>query len=355
MGQTLGGGPVTSKQSSDGHSLYHGVSWGVSCMQGWRDSMEDAHLIVPWLEEPGWSDWAVFGVMDGHGGEHVARFCERHLSEEISRGSPDDVEGTLISSFHRMDEMLSDTGRSEELRSLATSPAVVRPWCAAPDAMGCGCTAVVCCLRDDALVVANAGDSRAVLCRGGKAIDLSEDHKPNNSTERDRITKAGGSVETIHLGPMTQYRVNGNLNLSRSIGDLLYKRNPNLPPQEQVICSTPDVRTFARHPRDEFMVIACDGVWDVVSSQEVCDFVRTRVAPSIGVEQRLRNDKLKLSLILESLLDYCLSPDLQETRGIGGDNMTAVLVVFEDRPLQSDDVDIDSPRRSAVNSWCATC
>merc|ERR1712136_283708 len=165
------------------------------------------------------------------------------------------------------------------------------------------------------------------------------------------ITKAGGSVETIHLGPMTQYRVNGNLNLSRSIGDLLYKRNPNLPPQEQVICSTPDVRTFARHPRDEFMVIACDGV----SSQEVCGFVRTSVVPSIGVEQRLRNDKLKLSLILESLLDYCLSPDLQETRGIGGDNMTAVLVVFEDRPLQSDDVDIDSPRRSAVDSWCATC
>jgi protein phosphatase 1G len=72
----------------------------------------------------------------------------------------------------------------------------------------------VAILSDQNIYVANAGDSRAVLCRGGKAIDLSEDHKPEIDREQTRIKKAGGSVTA-------EGRVNGGLNLSRAIGKFL--------------------------------------------------------------------------------------------------------------------------------------
>lgn len=79
-----------------------------------------------------------------------------------------------------------------------------------------GCTANVVLMEDyKKLYIANAGDSRCVLCRKGRAFPLSLDHKPENDVERKRIEKAGSTI--------TEGRVDGNLNLSRSLGDLKYK------------------------------------------------------------------------------------------------------------------------------------
>lgn len=127
-----------------------------------------------------------------------------------------------------------------------------------------GCTSVVAVIVDKTLVVANAGDSRAVLCRaGGVAEPLSFDHKPSQvclfgevvviflcyfthpslikpcfrngqTREMNRITKAGGFVNQFG-------RVNGNLNLSRSIGDLKYKQVPGIAPADQMITAEPDI------------------------------------------------------------------------------------------------------------------
>lgn len=79
-----------------------------------------------------------------------------------------------------------------------------------------GCTAVVALLNNNELFVANAGDSRCVVCRDGKAMDMSFDHKPEDTEELERIRKAGGRVTM-------DGRVNGGLNLSRAIGDHAYK------------------------------------------------------------------------------------------------------------------------------------
>ncbi|KAF4730848.1 hypothetical protein FOZ62_018585, partial [Perkinsus olseni] len=126
-----------------------------------------------------------------------------------------------------------------------------------------GCTAVTALLTKTHLVVANAGDSRAILCRGGRVVELSHDHKPNSDEEKRRIEAAGGYVEEITLTSKTQYRVNGNLNLSRAIGDHEYKKRDDLKPEQQIICSTPDIIVEKLTPEDEFFVLACDGVWDV--------------------------------------------------------------------------------------------
>lgn len=95
---------------------------------------------------------------------------------------------------------------------------------AGEDEVVAGCTAVVALLYEKLLYIANAGDSRAVLGRNGKAVPLSQDHKPANTPERERIVAAGGFLSDI--GGMC--RVNGNLNLSRAIGDLKYKNNPEV-------------------------------------------------------------------------------------------------------------------------------
>merc|ERR1712232_1428360 len=100
------------------------------------------------------------------------------------------------------------------------------------------------------------------------------------------------------IGATTQYRVNGNLNLSRTIGDLAYKQNANLTPAEQMISATPDIRAYNRRKDDEFIVLACDGVWDVCSSQEVVDFIRSRLGDPTTLEPRLRDGTVKLSTIL---------------------------------------------------------
>jgi len=315
MGTVLAA-PVTTKESGNGSLQAKGLVWGHSCMQGWRVQMEDAHFALPSLDGEGWADTAAFGVMDGHGGKEVARFCERFLPGEISKGSSSDMRSSLVSAFHRMDEMLLDEDQSSEiLRSFSGGTGHVNPdWV--------GCTCVVCLVRPDVLIVANAGDSRAVLSRSRQAVPLSEDHKPNLPTEHERIRQAGGQVDRRQVGPMVQYRVNGNLNLSRSIGDLEYKKNTRLQPCEQMICSTPDVSTFKREVGDEFLIVACDGIWDVLGNQDAVDFVHERL------QACLRNGR-PLSSIMEEMLDHCLSPDLNMTNGLGGDNMTAMLVVFD--------------------------
>ena len=88
-----------------------------------------------------------------------------------------------------------------------------------------GCTANCVMIMKDTIICANAGDSRAVVCNSeGQAENLSEDHKPDNKGEKDRIYKAGSTV--------SEGRVDGNLNLSRSIGDLKHKQVPGLSPAE---------------------------------------------------------------------------------------------------------------------------
>lgn len=174
-----------------------------------------------------------------------------------------------------------------------------------------GCTAVVALLHEKDLYVANAGDSRCVVCRNGKALEMSFDHKPEDQIEFDRIQKAGGRVTL-------DGRVNGGLNLSRAIGDHGYKMNKKLPPEEQMISALPDIKKITIGPEDEFMVLACDGIWNFMTSDDVVEFVQERIA----------DPTKKLSEICEEMFDYCLAPHTKGD-GTGCDNMTAIIVQFK--------------------------
>eukprot|EP00803_Ostreobium_quekettii_P007971 evm.model.scf_384EXC.2 EVM.evm.TU.scf_384EXC.2 scf_384EXC:28412-30170(-) len=176
---------------------------------------------------------------------------------------------------------------------------------------GAGAAAVVAVKRGSDLFVANAGDSRGVLCRGSAAVAMTQDHKPSLKDERERIEAAGGYVSAMG----TREAVNGNLGVSRAIGDLRYKSNGRLSAKEQIITAEPEVRRLALTDDDRFFVLACDGVWEVMSSQEVVDFVGRRLDEGGALDE-----------ICGEIVDSCLAGDPKATKGVGCDNMTILVV-----------------------------
>lgn len=201
------------------------------------------------------------------------------------------------------------TGNVELSVSVPTRIHNGRKVCNLPDhPVHAGCTSVVAVIVGRTLVVANAGDSRAVLCRaGGLTEPLSFDHKPLQNREMNRIINAGGFVNQFG-------RVNGNLNLSRSIGDLKYKQVPGISPAEQMITAEPDILTTSLKAGDEFIVLGCDGIWDCLSNEECVKYVRDRI-----------DSKLPHEIGIE-MLDEIVSADPRASQGIGGDNMTIMII-----------------------------
>jgi len=184
-----------------------------------------------------------------------------------------------------------------------------RQVCNLPDhPIHAGCASVCAVITGYTLTVANAGDSRVVLCRkGGITEPMSYDHKPQNEGEKKRIDESGGFVNQFG-------RVNGNLNLSRSIGDLKYKQVRQLPMSAQMITAEPDIKQVTLDPEDEFLILACDGIWDCLTNEEAVQYVRERIDTKTPIQ------------IGTEMLDEIISVDPRETSGIGGDNMTVMVV-----------------------------
>jgi len=295
MGQTLSE-PVVEKTSENGGD--ERLIFGVSSMQGWRISMEDAHAAVLDLQTDGGKDskpasiesrLSFFGVYDGHGGDRVALFAGDNIHQIIAKQEAfkkGDIEQALKDGFLATDRAILNDPRYEEEVS--------------------GCTASVGILSANKIYVGNAGDSRSVLGVKGRAKPLSFDHKPQNEGEKARITAAGGFVD---FG-----RVNGNLALSRAIGDFEFKKSAELAPEQQIVTAFPDVTVHEISDDDEFLVVACDGIWDCQSSQAVVEFVRRGIAA-----------KQELSKICENMMDNCLASN-SETGGVGCDNMTMIVI-----------------------------
>lgn len=272
--------------------------------------MEDAHTAAVGLPH-GLDDWSFFGVYDGHAGSRVANYCSKHLLEHIvAAGSADElrkagapapetpaieaVKRGIRAGFLRIDEhMRSFT----DLRNGMDRS---------------GSTAVAVLLSPEHLFFINCGDSRALLCRSGHVCFSTMDHKPCDPREKERIQNAGGSV-------MIQ-RVNGSLAVSRALGDYDYKCVEGKGPTEQLVSPEPEVFEIARSDaEDEFVVLACDGIWDVMTNEDLCAFVRSRLEVTDDLE-RVCNEVVDTSLHKGSR-----------------DNMSIVLVCLPNAPQVSED------------------
>uniref|UniRef100_A0AAV2LKA9 Protein phosphatase 1B n=1 Tax=Knipowitschia caucasica TaxID=637954 RepID=A0AAV2LKA9_KNICA len=294
-------------------------------MQGWRVEMEDAHTAVVGLPH-GLADWSFFAVYDGHAGSRVANYCSGHLLEHILSGgadfgsSPCSVEGVkdgIRSGFLNIDEYMRSF--SDLRQGLDRS----------------GSTAVCVLLSPSHLYFINCGDSRAVLCRDSSVGFSTQDHKPNLPREKERIQKAGGSV-------MIQ-RVNGSLAVSRALGDYDYKCVDGKGPTEQLVSPEPEVCVLERAgDGDEFIVLACDGIWDVMSNEDVCEFVRSRLQVCEDLEK-----------ICNAVVDTCLHKGSR-------DNMSVVLVCLPGAPKVSEEAlkkeeELDKYLETRVQDLLGSC
>ena len=201
-----------------------------------------------------------------------------------------------------MDETLKSTEGQKEILNISNSTAKIEGRLQRTDgidlAMNIGCTACVALITKSDIYVANAGDSRSVLCRGLTAIAMSEDHKPDLAREKKRIEKAGGKVD--------DGRVNGIINLSRSLGDLEYKMDKKLSPAEQIISSVPELKIEKLTSDVKFLIIACDGIWDCLTNDQAVSILREKMYDS-------NNKPLKVSLgkAIGEVLDSIVAVDLE--------------------------------------------
>ncbi|KAH9622625.1 hypothetical protein KSS87_019256 [Heliosperma pusillum] len=228
--------------------------FGVASVCGRRRDMEDAVAVHTSFN----SELHYFGVYDGHGCSHVATKCKERLHELVKEElfekavAVTEWKSIMEKSFGKMDKEV-----------VASNEGVVgncRCELQTPECDAVGSTAVVAVVTPNKIVVANCGDSRAVLCRNGKAVALSSDHKPDRPDELNRIEEAGGRV-IYWDGP----RVLGVLAMSRAIGDNYLK--------PYVSCE-PEVTITDRTADDDCLILASDGLWDVVSNDTACGVAR---------------------------------------------------------------------------------
>jgi len=196
---------------------------------------------------------SIFGVFDGHRGRKCSSFVAKTLPLVLFQNEnfPNDIPKALTETYRETDIMFLTKAKKNNFHD--------------------GSTGIVICIYGNKLYVANTGDSRGVMCKGNQTIVLSEDHKPNNPKERERVEKYGGKVKKH--GEI--YRINGDISVARSFGDLDLKDKETL--GEKYLTCEPDITEFDIDEECEFIILACDGLWDVVSNEEAVDFVKSKL------------------------------------------------------------------------------
>ncbi len=182
------------------------------------------------------------------------------------------------------------------------------------DMMRAGATCNVCLITKTEIFCANLGDTRSVMSKKQKMKELSFDHKPNNPNEKKRIERANGFVSEDN-------RVNGMLALSRAVGDFEYKNNPILTPENQIVTAAPDITVEKLSSDVDFIIMACDGIWDCMSSQEAVTFVQSNL--------KSRKASENLSTMIGDLFEQIVTKDALSSGGIGADNMSCIIIEFK--------------------------
>lgn len=218
-----------------------GFTVAMAEINGWRNSMEDAHVIHTR------DDFGFFAVFDGHGGGECSAYCAAEFTQRLEEYGCPSTDADVTELCRDIDAKFLDSG------------------------LGSGTTGAMCIVHRPTkpgdkvkLRVINVGDSRVLLGRrngeivdgGGTDQGLTIDHKPDHPSERDRIYRCGGTVESSMGGVP---RVNGDLAVSRGFGDREYKQTGGPAFEDRPVTAYPELGHFECDEAD-FLVICCDGV-----------------------------------------------------------------------------------------------
>ncbi len=264
------------------------IRYGIAQTIGYRGSMEDSHAVWDEPRRP-------FGaeVYDGHGGSLAAVLAAEMLTpfffETARSGRPGPESyrlraGDLRAAYLATDRYIIDQGADS------------------------GAAAATLYIHHGRFLAANAGDVRIVMGDGRGAVDLTLDHKPDLPEERARIEALGGRVVLLDVA-----RVQGTLAMSRALGDAALK---------PYVSAEPRITEGVLGRANDIVILACDGIWDVLTSEEAVAAARAAADPDAAAE-RLKMKALDLgstdniTVIVLDLSAYtarCADEHLQITR-----------------------------------------
>ncbi|CAM8929880.1 unnamed protein product [Rhodiola kirilowii] len=285
----------TRMQSSSAQFMPQ-IRSGSSCDIGNRPSMEDAHICIDHLSAHLGTSFkcpfpsAFYGVFDGHRGAEAAAYMKKNATRLF-------IEESYMPQTADIDSFMVEELKNSHRKAFLSADAALANDCYA--SLSCGTTALTALVLGRCLLVANAGDCRAVLSRKGLAVDMSHDHKTSYPPERKRVEELGAYIDDGYL--------NGVISVTRSLGDWDMK----LPyGAYSALIAEPDFQQVTLNEEDEFLIIACDGVWDVMSSQQAVSLVRR------GLRSHSNPQQCAKDVVTEALrLNTC-------------DNLTVIVICF---------------------------
>ncbi|XP_068648635.1 probable protein phosphatase 2C 27 isoform X2 [Aristolochia californica] len=255
--------------------------------------MEDTHVCISDLAKKFGLHFleadavSFYGVFDGHGGKGAADFVRDNLPKVIVEDEdfPLELEKAVARSF------ISTDAKTCSLQSILSS----------------GTTALTAMIFGRSLLVANAGDCRAILSRRGMAVEMSKDHRPSYAKEERRIKSLGGYIDIDGY-------LNGELNVTRALGDWHIQGMKSETESGGPLSAEPELKVITLTKEDEFLIIGTDGVWDVFTNQNAVDFARRRLQEHNDVKR------------------CCKEVGEEAIKRGSVDNLTVVIVCFHKDP-----------------------
>lgn len=259
--------------------------------------MEDAHFAHINVKEVDGEKVSIFGILDGHCGRRVADLGAQYYPDfvlshpELGKNTPCALVDAGIRTDHKVFQQIH---RQDG-----------------------GSTLIAAIVRGKSVSVSCIGDARSVISDGGRAVAMSIDHKPTDPAEQQRVARCGGMV---HFG-----RVGGCLAVSRALGDFEFKFNGmHYAHKEYQVSNVADVRTINLTDSSQFLILACDGLWDVMNNDEAVAWVSDYIARAVDTTRSSTIDRNKI-------LTQC-SQALAETAVSRGsmDNVSVTIVAFHE-------------------------
>lgn len=254
-------------------------------------------------------------VFDGHGGGGVSSLLRDRLYKLMNQH--------LKSSLEFQDNSTNRPSLPSSVAALRSAFQQIDAEILLDDTLqyqGSTAVAVLVHEGDDGhktILSANVGDSRAILSRNRRAVNLTRDHKPNDEREKARIMAMGETIEWDHYCKVHRVR---NLSLSRAIGDRFAK---------PVVTGEVEIKHFPEvNEGDEFFMLASDGVWDVMDSQDVVDFVHNQLDSIPGSDVLCEEDRDRLYQTRRENMSHAIAKEA--LRKGSGDNICVVLVWLDD-------------------------
>ena len=360
MGETLST-PNLEKNIENGYN--NDLEYGICSIQGYRPSMEDTFFSAINIGED--KNLSLFGVCDGHGGKEISSYIAQNFQSFLEKNENfknRKYQEALKETFLSLDKSLlekevyekllnysiEDRKNEEEKFDKIAKEVIKEDDKITEDditqmkafknlfdprnledcnvAYFCGSTACVVLFGENDIFIANAGDSRCILLdKDGIVRHKTTDHKCSNQEEKKRIEQAEGFIEGN--------RIKGCLDVTRGFGDLEYKTNEWLRPEDQMITANPEIISVPTKDVD-YVVLGCDGFFEPINE----DSNNGKIGKFIfdKLKEKKRNDGNNISDVISLFIDELVKKD-EKKNPISSDNITGIVIkMYEESKVKKE-------------------